>query len=159
MRARRAILWLVAVLAGTPAIEAIAQATPNFSGTWTPVPGRTKPEARDGPSIKIRQDGASIAITNGTEATRSYRLDGSKTTRQEKDNGVDRTVTATVKWTGSVLTITEEVGITKREYTYAFEEGGTGLLVATSATTLLHTRGGALTVSTIGPVTRVYRKG
>jgi len=49
--------------------------------------------------------------------------------------------------------------LSKRESTYSFDAAGTGHLTVTTATTLLHKTGGQLTVSTIGPFTRVYKKG
>ena len=67
-------------------------------------------------------------------------------------------MTSTAKWAGSKLVIITHDGFSKHEVTYSFDEAGSGNLIVTNGTTLLHTRSGALTVSTIGPFTRVYKR-
>lgn len=109
--------------------------------------------------MTITQDSKTIAIQFANEPTLTYRLDGEATRREEKEDGLTRTVTSRAVWVGTKLTITEERQGWKRERTYLFDDGRQSELSITSATTLLHTRNGALTVSTIGPWTRVYRKG
>ena len=133
----------------------LTKPSPNFSGKWVAIPGRSQPDflpAGDG--VTINQDSKTFAVQRGTGPVRSYRLDGQAT--QYQDRGA--TLTARASWVGAKLTITEERQGWKRAFTYFFDDGLQSELSITSSTTLLHTRSGKLTVSTIGPWTRVYGK-
>jgi len=138
----------------------LTQPLPNFSGTWVPIPGRAQPSFLPaGAGLTIRQDSKTIVVQQEEGLARTYRLDSEPTQHEEKESDVTHTVTARASWVGTKLTITEARQGWKRERTYFFDNGLQTELSITSATTLLHTRNGALTVSTIGPSTRVYRKG
>jgi hypothetical protein len=138
----------------------LTQSAADFSGKWMPIAGRSQPNyLRDGPGVTITQTSETIAIQFGNEPLRTYRLDGEATRREDKENGVTHTITSRTLWVGTKLTITEQRQGWKREHSYFFDVGRPTELTITSATTLLHTRNGELTVSTIGPSARVYRKG
>ena len=138
----------------------LTKSATNFSGKWMPIAGRSQPDyLRDGPGVTITQTSETIAIQFGHEPPRTYRLDGVATRREDKEDGVTHTITSRTLWAGTKLTITEQRQGWKREHSYFFDAGSPTELTITSATTLLHTRNGELTVSTIGPSTRVYRKG
>src|SRR6185436_8730552 len=110
-----------------------------------------------GPSVTITQNSRTIAIRSGTGPTLTFRLDGEATRREEKTAGLTHTLTSRAVWADSRLTITEERQGWKRQLTYWLDVARSELSIKTS-TTLLYTRSGELTVSTIGPWTRVYRK-
>jgi hypothetical protein len=57
----------------------------------------------------------------------------------------------------ALVIVTYDGLLGKRETVYALDEGGSRLTVTTTRTRL-HLRGGTLTVSTVGPTARVYRR-
>jgi hypothetical protein len=141
------------------------QKIPDFSGTWVRVystdPDITYKPATDstaGPALNITQTATSLTSSLGSAEKTTYALDGSKTKRDEKQGNTLRTIVATARWSSPKLIITEEYGLSKREITYQLDAAN-GQLIVVRNTTLLYSKGGALTVSTIGPVTIVYRKG
>ena len=136
--------------------------TVDFSGRWLPIPGASKPvDLRLGPGFIVAHDSATFTITYATTAAKpqTYRFDGSKTTRVEtsRSNG-QQTFTSTAAWNGSTLVITTEEGFSRTEMSYAIDVADSGNLVVTSSTILLYKNGGKLTVDTIGPFVRVYKK-
>jgi hypothetical protein len=140
-------------------VTAFTQVKPDFSGTWVPIRETGDTGVRPlGPTLVIQQDPSVLKLTRGTGAPVNYRLDGDPTTREEQEDGITRKVTTRTTFSGAVLKVVEEVGVSKREYTFAYTGGARDELRITSSTTLLHTRGGQLTVSTIGPTTRLYRR-
>jgi hypothetical protein len=148
--AHLALASLAAALLTAPQVE--------FSGTWAPVAGASKPaDLPLGGPIRIEQGSLTFTLGLPDGSRRTYRLDGLETQRTEKDGADVITVTTSARWAGAALVITERYRLATRETNYALESES-GNMVVTSATTLLHTRGGRLTVSTIGPFVRVYRK-
>ena len=149
----RAAALVGAVFAGTP------QDRPDFSGKWAGIPGETIPaDLPNNKSLCLDQDREHFTVGCDPKTRLTYRLDGAVTKREERIEGVLRTITAKAAWVGSKLAITEEYTFTKRETIYSFTETGAGKLTVTGSTTMLHERGGALSVSTIGPFTRAYKK-
>ena len=155
-RVSRAIAVLA--LIGCQSVPGLrAQALPNFSGTWTRIPGAGTEWVRQvGSSKPLIIEHTDTTFTVGSGATKkSFRI-GAETKREETIAGVVRTITAKVAWVGSKLILTEEWSLTKREDAYSLDDQGR--LILTGSTTLLFTRGGVLTVDTIGPITSVYKK-
>ena len=150
----------VAILVvGTPRSGSAQQGVPNFSGVWVNVPGTSQPPQLPsvGP-IRITQGRATVSITAGRVATTAiYRLDGIPTENTRMSGGQARKVTSTARWTSAKLVVTDQDTLWKHETTYSFDESGSGLLVVVSSSTGLYERG-ALTVGTIGPFTRIYRR-
>jgi hypothetical protein len=136
------------------------QAIPNFSGKWVGIPGRgTLPSMPTGPGVTITQDAEVFSVQIGTGPVHKFTLDGESTRHEDKDPDGTHLVTARAVWSGTALTTTEERQGWKQVRVYFFDSGVQGELSVTTSTTLLSSRGGKLTVSTIGPWTRVYRKG
>jgi hypothetical protein len=134
----------------------------DFSGRWAPVAGASKPvELPLGPGFVIAQDTTTftIAYANTMVKPETYRLDGSKTTRVDSgDANRQRTLTSSAAWDGPKFVITTEDSFSKTQTVYAIDVAGGGNLIVTASTTMLYTKGGKLTVDTIGPFVRVYKK-
>ncbi|HKV99396.1 MAG TPA: hypothetical protein VJN96_06220 [Vicinamibacterales bacterium] len=133
---------------------------PNFSGTWTEIPGTSQPAGMPPLTpITIRQDSGNVTVLDSSNEQATYRLDGSETQNKKRLGQPEmRSVTSTARWAGSRLILTDRSELWKRETTYSFREDGSGDLVVTLTLTGLYERSGALTVGSIGPNTRYYRK-
>ena len=98
----------------------LAQATPNFAGTWTIVPDANAPQAGGrggrgggmlglGQQATIAQDAKTLTLTRTTQAgetTSVYTLDGSKSTNKVTFGENTLELVSTAKWDGPRLVVT-----------------------------------------------------
>jgi hypothetical protein len=111
---RRALVAALMALAMTPAI-ARTQAKPDFSGTWTIVPGSGQPNGVGGLGQKftVVQTDKTITITNTLPIvgdTRTiYNLDGSSSKNTLKMGPMSAERVSTVLWEGRTLVINSVV--------------------------------------------------
>ena len=138
----------------------VIQSPAAFSGRWLPVPGASQPtDLPAGRPFTIIYDQTTLSVLPESGPPATYRLDGSETTSAIKtEDGTMRTTTSVIRWSGAKLVVTTRDGLSKHEIVYALADSDSGHLAVTESTTLLHTRLGALKVSTTGPFTRVYKK-
>jgi hypothetical protein len=151
-----AMASLVAVLGLQTGVAGPAR--PDFTGRWTAIPGRVQPEhLRHTGTLTIIQTATTLLVRRTATTEESFPIDGSKLKRRaEYDAGAPVEVTISAEWLGGQLLITEAGGVRKAQTSYSLDKDGN--LVITSTVTLLFQRGGKLTVDTIGPSTRVYKK-
>ena len=113
---RSAILLSLVALALAPC-AAIAQAAPNFAGTWTliadpnvaPAPGRGGGRAGLGQMATITQDAKMLMVTRTTqngEMKVMYNLDGSESRNTVTMGGNPIEQASTTKWNGNKYVIT-----------------------------------------------------
>jgi hypothetical protein len=135
------------------------QSVPSLSGRWVPVPGASQPvELPAGLPFSIVQDGTTLSIIPESGTPVTHRLDGSETETATKSDAGIRTSTSDARWSNGKLIVKTREGFSTREIIYSLAGDGSGRLTVTETTTLLHSRLGALTVSTIGPFVRVYQR-
>jgi hypothetical protein len=144
----RRTLGLTAAVVVAIAMTAFAQAKPDFSGTWTPVPaadaaGGGGGGRMGGGPMTVKQTADSLSIErqgrNGAMTT-SYKLDGSET---DVPMGRGGSAKATAKWDGDKLVITTKTEQGESTQTWS---------VAADKLTIERTGGR-------GPSTTTYTKG
>ena len=116
---RRAFFHLAGMAVLTAGV--LAQATPNFAGTWTVVPDTNAPQAGAGrggrgggllglgQQATIAQDAKTLTLTRTTQAgetTSLYSLDGSKSTNKVTFGENTLELVSTAKWDGPRLVVT-----------------------------------------------------
>jgi len=84
------LVWLLILVAGPFVGSVTGQSRPDLSGTWT------RPDS----SLTIRQDAATLTVSQGTEV-KIYNLDGS----DSRFGKGDTQYTARARWVGSALVV------------------------------------------------------
>ena len=161
---RRVIGWTaVAMLTVVAAVGLAAQATPNFAGKWTLVPGPNSPQgggmgAGLGAEATIAQDAKTLTITrNGPagEIKSVYNLDGSDSKNTMSFGDMSFDLISKVKWDGAKMNVTTTADFdgNKFETSMSLQLDAAGALVVES--TRPDFQGGG------GPVTTkmTYKKG
>jgi hypothetical protein len=139
---------------------------PDLSGTWTLVPitaGASDPGgAQLGRTVKIRQTDTDLTMSmNGnfsdSELTRTYRITGTtQETINTNGSKETRVETSTLKLTEKSLVITTNWTFHEKVTTLTLT--GPNQMSVTAVTKVLTTRGGEMTMGTIAPPTRIYRR-
>ena len=144
----RRTLGLTAAVVVAIAMTAFAQAKPDFSGTWTPVPaadaagGGGGGRGMGGGPMTVKQTADTLSVeTQGRNGavTREYKLDGSESDVQMGQ----MTAKVSAKWDGDKLVITTKSERGESTQTWSVADGK--LTIAST--------GGR------GPSTRTYTKG
>jgi hypothetical protein len=142
MRRVTAVLSAAAIVLSTT-IGVMAQAKPDFSGTWTLVPGeggggggrggRGGGGGGWGANPTIKQSGNTLTVTytggrrggEGQAMTLTYDLSGKPTTRtmMGRGGGGEQQVTDTATWSGSSLVIVTKTPQAEQRRTISLKDG------------------------------------
>jgi hypothetical protein len=124
-------LGLTAAVVAAVAITAFAQAKPDFSGTWTPVPaadaaagggGGGRMGGRGGGPMTVKQTADELSVERtmrGNPVTTAYKLDGTET---DMTMG-QMTAKVSAKWDGDKLVITQKTDNGETTQTWSLADG------------------------------------
>jgi hypothetical protein len=155
---KRANIGIIATAVLAVATIALAQAKPDFSGSWAPEadPAAAAPTGGGGGrgmmagpmTVKQTADTLTVERTAGeNKIVSNYKLDGSESTNTMQGRGGAVEVKSVAKWDGSKLVITSK------------RPGQDGAMVETTATWSV--AGGVLTIENAGgrgPSKQTYKK-
>jgi hypothetical protein len=141
MRRVTAVLSAAAIVLSAT-IGVLAQAKPDFSGTWTLVPGeggggggrggRGGGGGGWGANPTIKQSGNTLTVTytggrrggEGQPMTLTYNIGGAPTKRQQMGRGGEATeVTDTATWSGNSLVIVTKTATVEQRRTISLKDG------------------------------------